>query len=411
MGIIKRGESWYIKWKDAGGVWRREVCTARTKKEAEVLHAEIIRNVDRQLRGLEPLPVETGMNVWGLCEWWLAARCPKASHRRATSTLRVHVQRSELGRLPLRALTSSAIEKHMDAMAEADYAPRSINQFRVLLGGVISEARTAKPPMWSGENPAHLVPLRPVDKTPRPTLGEAELAELITKVPENWRGFFAAAAYLGLRKGELCGLLKSDYDKVRRTLYVGRSHAASQTKGKRVDTLPVSGVLAPFLDAQLETKGVYLFPAPNGRRWTENAACEDILRVAFRRLGWIDGWLHKCRRCVRGLKGQAKVKARTEIRSDSPDRMKCPKCKFALWPAAIARDFRFHDLRHSFATNLLKSGVSIWYVQRLLRHSSITTTLDTYGHLLTEDLRSAVENLGPRPVHPARLRSVPSHNP
>jgi integrase len=404
MGVTKGGASWYIRWRDAGGKWRRQVCTAKTKREAEVIYAETVRQVDRQKRGLEPLPIETGMNVWALCEWWLATRCPKLSKRRATSMLRVQVQRSELGRLPLRALNADVVERHLQAMEKAGYAPRSINQFRIVFGSVFTEARFGR--LWAGENPVHLTRNRQVDKTPRPTLSPEKVEQLIGKVAPHLRGLFATAAYLGLRKGELCALLKTDYDRVGRTLYVGRSHAATMTKGKRVDHLPVPSMLAPFLDAQLETPGPQLFPTPAGKRYTENAGFEDVLRAAFRRLEWSDGWAHKCRRCVRGKKGAEKVRARTVVRNDSPERIRCPRCKFALWPVAVPVAFRFHDLRHTCGTNLLKAGVPVQHVQRILRHASIKTTVDTYGHLLTEDLRSAVEKLDPRPAQPVPLRRI-----
>lgn len=42
---------------------------------------------------------------------------------------------------------------------------------------------------------------------------------------------------------------------------------------------------------------------------------------------------------------------------------------------------RFHDLRHSHATQLLISGVHIKVAQERLGHSTITTTMDTYSHV------------------------------
>ena len=44
----------------------------------------------------------------------------------------------------------------------------------------------------------------------------------------------------------------------------------------------------------------------------------------------------------------------------------------------------FHDLRHTFATDLLLAGVPIFKVSRWLGHSSIQITCDTYGHLLPD---------------------------
>lgn len=55
---------------------------------------------------------------------------------------------------------------------------------------------------------------------------------------------------------------------------------------------------------------------------------------------------------------------------------------------------RIHDLRHSFATNLINNGVSWVAVSKTLGHSSITETLETYTHLLQKTDEKMVENLG-----------------
>jgi integrase len=47
----------------------------------------------------------------------------------------------------------------------------------------------------------------------------------------------------------------------------------------------------------------------------------------------------------------------------------------------LSDQFRFHDLRHYFASLLIVSGADVKIVQARLRHASAKTTLDTYGHL------------------------------
>lgn len=48
-----------------------------------------------------------------------------------------------------------------------------------------------------------------------------------------------------------------------------------------------------------------------------------------------------------------------------------------------------HDLRHYVASVLIRAGLSIKAIQRLLGHKSAVETLDTYGHLMgDEDDRS-----------------------
>ena len=47
-------------------------------------------------------------------------------------------------------------------------------------------------------------------------------------------------------------------------------------------------------------------------------------------------------------------------------------------------DLRFHDLRHSHATLLLRDGTPIKAVAERLGHASAAFTLDTYGHSLPD---------------------------
>lgn len=54
---------------------------------------------------------------------------------------------------------------------------------------------------------------------------------------------------------------------------------------------------------------------------------------------------------------------------------------------------RIHDLRHSHASALLRSGVPMHLVSRRLGHSSIKTTVDRYGHLMTTDDAAAADLL------------------
>ena len=51
--------------------------------------------------------------------------------------------------------------------------------------------------------------------------------------------------------------------------------------------------------------------------------------------------------------------------------------------------FRFHDLRHLYASHLIRQGLGVKAVQELLGHASASTTLDTYTHLWMDDTERA----------------------
>jgi integrase len=67
-----------------------------------------------------------------------------------------------------------------------------------------------------------------------------------------------------------------------------------------------------------------------------------------------------------------------------------------IWRRAVQRagidNFRFHDLRHTFASRLILAGVGLETVQELLGHRSITMTR-RYTHLTATHVREAVERL------------------
>ena len=110
---------------------------------------------------------------------------------------------------------------------------------------------------------------------------------------------------------------------------------------------------------------------------------EGILRRALGRAGIVRFWRHVCRR--RGCRHVEERQEQTERR--------CPQCQMKLWPKPVVRPIRFHDLRHTTATLLLRSGVPLVVVQKVLRHRDPKLTEAVYGHLATDYLRAEVNRL------------------
>jgi integrase/recombinase XerD len=59
-------------------------------------------------------------------------------------------------------------------------------------------------------------------------------------------------------------------------------------------------------------------------------------------------------------------------------------------------DFRLHMLRHSAASEMIRAGVPIEVVSKMLTHANIATTSQTYVHLGVEDLRAELTKAGVR---------------
>lgn len=57
---------------------------------------------------------------------------------------------------------------------------------------------------------------------------------------------------------------------------------------------------------------------------------------------------------------------------------------YAACAAAGIQRYRFHDLRHTYATWALEGGIGLHVVSKLLGHSSVAVTADVYSHVSTE---------------------------
>jgi len=74
----------------------------------------------------------------------------------------------------------------------------------------------------------------------------------------------------------------------------------------------------------------------------------------------------------------------------SDNTMSCRALRKAVQEAGLdPSDATNHKFRHSFASNLIRAKVNIKAVQQLMRHENVDLTLNTYSHLLKDDLEAA----------------------
>ena len=73
------------------------------------------------------------------------------------------------------------------------------------------------------------------------------------------------------------------------------------------------------------------------------------------------------------------------------------KLLFKPWKNALRKaklaDRKFHSLRHTYASALIRKKVNMKVVSTLCGHSSIAITLDVYSHLLPDETIGIGERL------------------
>jgi integrase len=304
--------------------------------------------------------------------------------------------RPRLGHLPLQQVTADTFDKVLGDL-DGTLSPRSLNHLRGFAFGMFKLAARPGAGIWSGHNPIADVPRRKVPKRHPEYLRWEEVPAVLSELGEPWRWVMATAIYTGMRKGEVFGLEVKDVDLQGGVIHLRRSWDSPTVKDAEDALLPIARGLRPHLEAALEAAarigGCLLFPRPDGSMHRRDVAADDTLRRAMGRAGMVTGYQHRCRRC--GFK--------EERRTAEPSR--CPRCEFALWAKPLPRHVRFHDLRHTTATLLLKEGVSLAVVQRIMRHSDPELTAEIYGHLDLDDMRRGLDRLTfedgpPTPITP-----------
>ena len=164
-----------------------------------------------------------------------------------------------------------------------------------------------------------------------------EIEALCNACPSYLKPIILTAVNTGMRKAKLLNLEWKDLDFHNKLIYL------SNTKGAEKREIPMNNlVYTTLLSTRKKPNSRYVFCHKNGRPYRD----------------------------VRASLDKAARKARIER-------------------------VRFHDLRHTFASQLVMAGIDLKTIQELLGHKTIEMTL-RYAHLSPDHKRAAVEVLGKR---------------
>jgi integrase len=242
----------------------------------------------------------------------------------------------------LDGITSFDLEKLKGELKKAvtergtPYAAQTIKHILVIVRRLYNLAR--KWGIYDGPNPVSSVKMPRIDNQVTEFLTDEELSMLLETL-NNWpyddsAAFIKFALFSGFRRGEIFKMQWSHVDFER---------------------------------------GMVTLPDPKGKKTATVPICQEALDI-----------LQKLRRtydfCFPGKEG----KQRTDFKGPWQRIRKA---------AGLPGNFRFHGLRHHFASTLVSNGVDLAVVRELMTHKEMSTTL-RYANLRPDAVKAVAQKVG-----------------
>jgi integrase len=268
----------------------------------------------------------------------------RSGDRYKPSSLRSYEQALSARLLPrfsdrrLSALSRGMLQELVDELVGQDCAPSTVRNAILPLRAIYRRALQREE---LTANPTLKLALPAVRQRRERVARAAEAEALLAALPSDQRALWATALYAGLRRGELQALRWQDVDLERGLVtiqhswdrYAGLIEPKSRSGARRV---PIPAALRRRLLAHQLRLGRpengWVFPSADGSRPFDSA------------------W--------------ATTKARR------------------AWAAAGRAPIGLHECRHSYAAYAIAAGINPKALSSYMGHSSITVTLDRYGHLM-----------------------------
>jgi len=270
-----------------------------------------------------------------------------------------------LGGRQITQITPADVRKLYETLRERGRVREHPKQGHRLSDSTIRSVHAMLRQAMTAAEQTHLILQNPTEKLavpkavppPKQILNNEQLERFKAAIQTDplWHDFFYTELTTGLRRGEICGLRWEDFDEVDGALSVSRTIQRKMGVGLTVgDTKTYAGtrkIVLPPSTAQLlhERKkaaiSLWIFPDPLRPERPTNPS------AAYRRMK-------------------------------------------ALLKQASLPSIRFHDLRHTFATHALASGVDAKTLSGILGHTNASFTLDTYTHVTGDMQKQAAEIIG-----------------
>ncbi len=369
MGTVRfntQRSAWMIDYVAATGQRIRQIIGSG--EEGRRLAKQVLRQREAEAAlGLHRLPAARTPTFAEFAEGWLERQRARGLRPKTLEAdednLATHLVPA-FGEMRLGAIGRREIDDFLVAKTKArrtyrrngkavPYAPATINKMLRILKTILRDATERG---YLRESPKVGLLQVPDREDGLQVLQPEEIDRLLDAAEEPWRTLYLVAVHTGLRRGELLGLKWGDLDLREGLLHVRRSLSRiREGEAYAVRETPLKTRYARrTLDFSSTVKEA-LLALPVG----DDAGHEYLFRS----------------------------RAGGPIDPDNVDRA----WKRHLTAAGLA-DRPFHSTRHTHAALLVAAGAHPKAIQARLGHASITTTLNTFGHLMS----SAYAGVGDR---------------
>lgn len=352
--LDKRTDRWYFRFRERvnGKVRRRAVFVGTLRQyptETRALRAaEPLRS--KMNRGDEPA-ARPAVTVNDVAALYMAEEMPERYSTRAAylNNLHNHIL-PKWGTREIGSLRPMEVEQWLKDLT---FAPKTKAHLRNMMRLLINTAMR-RGFLEIARNPMELVRILGATKRKRRrVLTMAEFAKVLAGIPEEpFRTMVLLAQCLGLRSCEVVGLQWHDVDWMNHAIHIRRNVVNGRVGDVKTDrseaTVPLDPAVAELL---LKWKRVTPFPAESDWVFASPFTGGKLPYLA------------------RGV----------QLRHIRP----------AMDDAGLDAGMGWHSFRHTYRTLLSTTGAAMDVQRDLMRHASITTTLDVYGDSLPEPLRAA----------------------
>lgn len=302
MGLYRRGKVWWMSFVYRGRQIRKSTETT-DKRIAEKIYHKVVTEVVEG-KWFERLPGEE-KTFREMMEKYLEEHVPKL---RSQKSFKGYAEKliSILGDYPLAEITPRVINEYKQKRRRDGLKPASINRELATMKKAFNLA--IKEWEWVKENPVSKVSMEEENNQRDCWLTIEEEEKLLNACPEWLRELVIFALNTGMRLGEIISLEWKGVDLFRKTITVFNS------KNKEPRTIPINETVFEMLKNKAKVRSIKtdLVFYSNNHSMLLKTSIDHALKKALKKAG-IEG-------------------------------------------------FRFHDLRHTFATRLVQSGVDLYKV-------------------------------------------------